>query len=72
MKKIMALAVLIALVGTLAFGITGCKKGEEAAGETTVEETAVQYACPMKCESEKTYSDPGKCPVCGMALKKVD
>jgi acetolactate decarboxylase len=28
------------------------------------------YQCPMKCEGEKTYDQPGKCPVCGMALKK--
>ncbi|HLF62188.1 MAG TPA: heavy metal-binding domain-containing protein [Saprospiraceae bacterium] len=29
------------------------------------------YACPMKCEGDKTYPGPGKCPVCGMALKPV-
>lgn len=29
------------------------------------------YQCPMKCEGEKTYDKPGKCPVCGMALKAV-
>ena len=72
MKKLLALAILIALVGTLALGITGCKKSEETAGETRVEETAEQYACPMKCEDDKTYSNPGDCPVCGMALKKVE
>lgn len=27
------------------------------------------YQCPMKCEKEKTYSRPGKCPVCGMDMK---
>lgn len=26
------------------------------------------YICPMKCENEKTYPVPGKCPVCGMKL----
>ena len=25
----------------------------------------------MKCEKEKTYDKPGKCPVCGMALRKI-
>lgn len=25
----------------------------------------------MKCEGEKTYDKPGKCPVCGMALRKM-
>ena len=75
MKKILALAVLIALVGTLTFGVAGCGKGEETeetAVEKKVEETAAQYACSMKCEGEKTYSDPGNCPVCGGALKKVE
>ncbi len=28
------------------------------------------HFCPMKCEGEKTYSAPGSCPVCGMALEK--
>jgi Cu(I)/Ag(I) efflux system membrane fusion protein len=31
----------------------------------------MQYACPMKCEGEKTYPAPGKCPVCGMNLKEA-
>lgn len=27
------------------------------------------YQCPMKCEGDKTYNAPGRCPVCGMYLK---
>lgn len=30
---------------------------------------AATYQCPMKCEGEKTYDKPGKCPKCGMDLK---
>ena len=30
-----------------------------------------QYACPMGCEGEKTYPEPGRCPVCNMALVPV-
>jgi P-type Cu+ transporter len=26
------------------------------------------YYCPMHCEGEKTYEQPGDCPVCGMHL----
>jgi len=26
------------------------------------------YYCPMHCEDEKTYDEPGDCPVCGMDL----
>ncbi len=31
---------------------------------------AVVYACPMKCEGDKTYEKPGSCPKCGMNLKE--
>ncbi|MDM1294019.1 copper-translocating P-type ATPase [Sphingobacterium sp. N143] len=27
-----------------------------------------KYICPMHCEGEKTYDQPGRCPVCGMHL----
>lgn len=29
------------------------------------------YYCPMKCEGEKTYPEPGRCPVCNMNLIQV-
>lgn len=29
------------------------------------------YYCPMHCEGTKTYDAPGKCPKCGMNLKKA-
>ena len=28
----------------------------------------VKYPCPMRCEGDKTYDQPGDCPVCGMHL----
>ena len=28
------------------------------------------YYCPMRCEGDKMYDEPGNCPVCGMHLKK--
>lgn len=34
-------------------------------------ETATRFRCPMLCEGEKTYAEPGKCPVCAMALAAV-
>lgn len=33
--------------------------------------TETLYQCPMKCEGEKTYNAPGRCPVCGMNLAPV-
>ena len=31
-----------------------------------------QYICPMKCEGEKIYHQPGSCPVCGMFLAPIE
>ena len=31
-----------------------------------------KYYCPMHCEGDKTYDQPGDCPVCGMHLKKEE
>lgn len=31
-----------------------------------------KYYCPMKCEGDKVYAQPGDCPVCGMHLKKEE
>ena len=30
------------------------------------------YYCTMLCEGDKTYPEPGDCPVCGMHLKKEE
>lgn len=32
---------------------------------------AGKYYCPMHCEGDKTYENPGDCPVCGMDLVKA-
>lgn len=31
-----------------------------------------KYYCPMRCEGDKTYDNPGDCPVCGMHLKNEE
>lgn len=31
-----------------------------------------QYYCPMLCEGDKKYTQPGNCPVCGMHLVKQE
>jgi Cu(I)/Ag(I) efflux system membrane fusion protein len=33
---------------------------------------AGEYACPMTCEGERTYDEPGRCPVCRMRLQEVE
>lgn len=29
-----------------------------------------KYYCPMHCEGDKKYDQPGNCPICGMRLVK--
>jgi hypothetical protein len=31
-----------------------------------------KYYCPMKCEGDKLYDQPGNCPVCNMHLVPVE
>jgi len=31
-----------------------------------------EYYCPMKCEGDKVYNQPGNCPVCNMHLVSID
>lgn len=44
----------------------------KAGNKQMTEETKKIYFCPMKCEGDKTYDKPGKCPICGMALKEKE
>ena len=62
----------------LAFSTLFACSGNNESTTTTTEAPAVeqvaeakQYACPMKCEGDKTYAEAGKCPVCEMDLKEV-
>ena len=72
------------LVFTLFFSMalvfTSCKESKK---EVEVEQTELgvekadmamndTYQCPMGCEKDKTYDKEGTCPVCNMALKKVE
>lgn len=41
------------------------------AGYSTTSDAPARYACPMKCEDERTYDAPGKCPACKMNLKLI-
>lgn len=45
------------------------KKTDDKPNEST--ENDIRYQCPMKCEGEKTYDKPGRCPVCKMYLQPV-
>lgn len=59
--------IFIGLLGffTLGTTLTSCSSTEN---ETEEQSSEVSYYCPMKCEGEKTYSEAGSCPTCGMDL----
>ncbi len=50
--------------GDMDFGRTE----EFISNDNETEITKPVYYCPMKCEGEKIYDQPGNCPVCGMHL----
>lgn len=37
----------------------------------TEDQNVKKYICPMKCEGDRTYDAPGRCPVCNMNLTMV-
>ena len=68
MKRQILKLSMIALFSSALF--VSCSSEQTSETTEQVEETA--YYCPMKCEGEKTYSEEGPCPVCGMDLKEVE
>ena len=54
---------------------TACSGGEKKSTTETSVGTEVtdakKFACPMKCEGDKTYAEAGTCPVCKMDLQEV-
>ncbi|MGG7660940.1 heavy metal-binding domain-containing protein [Dyadobacter sp. BHUBP1] len=66
MNKIIVTSLLF-----LSVACSGNKSEKEGAATETHAVSEKKYACPMKCEGEKTYAEAGKCPVCKMELKEV-
>jgi YHS domain-containing protein len=58
---------------TIYFDSAKCKAQFDKTPEKYMKacETTVYYVCPMKEHTEK-FDKPGKCPKCGMELKKVE
>lgn len=67
MKKVMYTVMIGASIVLTSCG--GSAKTEEV--KETKEMAAATYACPMECESDKTYDAEGACPVCGMDLVEL-
>ncbi|NQX96984.1 MAG: hypothetical protein HRT73_03770 [Flavobacteriales bacterium] len=60
-------ATMLLTLGSTTF--IGCVNSEQS---EHIEATELTYYCPMKCEGEKTYSEEGSCPECGMDLVEVE
>ncbi|MBK6932847.1 MAG: hypothetical protein IPH12_19055 [Saprospirales bacterium] len=53
--------------------LTACNQTQQPSGkqDAGARQAAAVYACPMKCEGDKTYDTAGQCPVCKMDLEPV-
>ena len=49
-------------------GMKGEKAKHTTSSHSNKQEGNGVFYCPMHCEGEKTYDQPGDCPVCGMHL----
>lgn len=70
MKKVIGILAVALLSVTIS-----CKdnKGEQKDEmHNEMSDNHVKYACPMKCEGDKTYDEAGSCPKCGMDLEAVE
>lgn len=70
MKKNWKSGKILGLLALLLLFFAACKEG--SADHSQHGGNATAYQCPMKCEGEKTYPQPGSCPVCKMDLKPVE
>lgn len=60
------------VLGVLFLGFLGaCNSSTAENSEATEELAHAEYACPMECEADKVYEEPGKCTVCKMDLAEV-
>lgn len=60
---------LLMAVAVFSFNAVNAQKSKIKPNKVAAD--TVAYQCPMKCEGDKTYSQAGKCPKCGMNLKAV-
>ena len=69
-KLVLAMAIsLFSYTATMAQMHNHSKMKTDDAAKIKMDDKTM-YACPMKCEDEKTYENEGKCPKCGMNLTK--
>ena len=71
MKKVMYSVAIVSTILLTACGAESTSKEVKTKTEAKTEVASEQYACPMKCEGDKTYTEAGECPKCHMALVEV-
>lgn len=49
-----------------------CNSGHNEHDHSVDVSSDENYICPMRCEGEKTYAQPGTCPVCNMKLERLE
>lgn len=49
-----------------------CNSGQNEHSHSVGVSSEESYICPMRCEGDKTYSQPGTCPVCNMKLERLE
>jgi len=80
MKNVLLILALMLSVSVVLVSCKGDKKAHKEESELHEDHAAdkadiamnMVYQCPMDCEEGKTYEEEGNCPVCKMALKKVE
>lgn len=67
-KSVLILSLVFMVIAGVTF--TACKNSPKPSekSEATEQMAVTEYQCPMKCEGNKTYSEIGSCPECGMDL----
>ena len=63
---------ILFLVFSIGMIMSSCKNEKSADNMASHQDHPISYKCPMDCEKGKTYSELGRCPVCGMNLVEVE
>lgn len=69
-EKLNSIGIMVCLLLVSVF--SSCKNEHGEQGHENHAKVEGEYICPMGCEGDKTYPQPGDCPVCKMKLQLVE